>query len=972
MPSISALRRALATAALGGLGVLGTPATAIAQFDGLATNPSLGWQTIRTPNFRIHYEPGLRAWAEAVAGRIEAVRSAVAARVGYTPPRVIDILIEDPVNQPNGSAWPGMGSPAMRFWATPPDPSSALGGARSWSEILSVHEYAHLAHLLRPSRNRWSNLNAWLSPIAIGPVAIGSPAWVTEGYATVIEGELTGAGRPNGAFRPALIRQWALDGALPSYDRLDDASPFYGGSMRYLVGSAFLEWLQRQRGDSSLTWLWRRMTAKRTRSFDEAFTGTFGEPASVLYGRFVAEVTVAAKAAEREMGAPARGALRQRLAWYVGAPALSPEGGRVALRLAAPGEPTRVVVFDTVAARDSADSARVAKDLRDDSLDVPDYRVAPRAWKRLATLEPASGVGFGAPRWLADGERLLVVRQEALGDGRSRPDLWMWHAKSGWTKRITEGEGIREADPLPGGAQAAGLSCGGGTCHLVLIDLVTGGVRRIATGAPDRPFAGVRVSPAGTRVASAVQQGEVWRPVVIDLASGQATLVGPDDGASRYAPTWAGDTALVVVSEASGVANLERISLAGPVTRLTRTISAVSYPEVGKDGRVWFLDLHPRGYDLCTLGADAVAPDAAAAMLSADLAPAARRVDASKAVAFADAGPRPARSYGLGPQSIAPMTFGGLAADGGAYGLAFNVTDPVGRVALLAQAGLGDRGVWRGGRLGLAYRGIRPEVHLQGWLAEHTPSRQRSLGGPALAALDASYGGGLLAFDFVRQQTNGRTRNRFGGSLGQLDYTTPLASGFERGARAFVFVVDERQYRWTPGGAAAVTVDWHLNVAIGSTNGTGWDRQRLELASSVAPYGGIGIGVRGRYGMVNDSAPAWERFTVGGSPSPYHDADVLSQRFVAPGLPFATLGGTRFATLGIETTGPVRLFHEWVAAGSTIGRFNRLLGAEVAVAVPVVSVLRLPAISVRAGVTYSTDLPWRRRTMGFAVVTLAP
>ena len=972
MPSVFAPCRALVSAVAGLALLLLAPTAASAQFDGLATNPSLGWQTIRTPNFRIHYEPGLKAWAEAVAGRIESVRSAVAARVGYTPPRVIDILIEDPVSQPNGSAWPGMGSPAMRFWATPPDPSSALGGARSWSEILSVHEYAHLAHMLRPSRNRWSNTNAWLSPVALGPVTIGSPAWVIEGYATVIEGELTGSGRPNGAFRPALLRQWALDGALPSYDTLDDASSFFGGSMRYLVGSAFLEWLQRQRGDSSLTWLWRRMTAKRTRTFNEAFTGTFGEPASVLYGRFVADVTVAAKAAETQLGAATRGTLRQRFAWNAGAPALSPDGGRVAVRLGAPGKPTQVVVFDTLAVRDSADSARVARDLREDSLDIPDYRVAPRGWKRVATLNPVAGVGFGAPRWMADGERLLVVRQQPLGDGRARPDLWMWHAKSGWKKQLTSGEGIREADPLPNGALAAGLSCGGGTCHLVLIDLVTGGVRRLATGAPDRPFAGVRVSPSGSRVASAVQQGDIWRPVLVDVASGEATMIGPDDGASRYAPTWAGDTALVVVSEASGVANLERIALTGPVTRLTRTTGSVFYPDVGKDGRVWFLDLQPRGYDLRTLAADAVAPEGTSVMLPGELAPAARRVDATKAVSFTDAGPRPARPYGLGPQGIAPMTYGGTAADGSSWGLAFNVTDPVGRVALLAQAGLGDRGMWRGGRLGLAYRGWRPEVQLQGWWAEHTPSRQRSLGGAALTPLDASYAGGLAALEVRQQSQHGESRSRVGGSIGQLDYADPQATGFARGARSLAFISLQSRYAWTPGGVAVVRTDTRVQVAIGSTNGTGWTREVYEVGGSVAPYTGVGLGVRGRYGVTNDAAPVWERFTYGGSPSPYHDFDMLSQRLVAPGVPFATQAGSRIATLTVETTGPLRLYHEWVSAGPTVGRFNRLLGAEVAATIPPLSVLRLPGIGVKAGVTYSTDLPWRRRTMGYAVVTLAP
>jgi hypothetical protein len=940
----------------------------------LTQNAALGWQTIATPNFRIHYEPGLRPWAEQVAGRIEAVRTAVAARVGYTPPRVIDILIEDPLNVSNGSAWPSMAHAGMRFWATPPDPSSTLSGHRSWSEILSVHEYAHLAHLLRPSRNPLTNLNAWLSPVPLGPIPLGAPAWVIEGYATVIEGELTGAGRPNSVMRPAVLRQLALEGALPAYDALDATGPFQGGSMRYLVGSAFLEWLQARRGDSSLVHLWRRMTARQMRGFAPAFSGVFGDSPSRLYGRFVADLTAKAKAAEQQVLEPgdARGAWRQRFTWYTGAPAISPDGARLAVRLAEPGQPTRVVVFDTVAARDSADSVRVAKALARDTMDVAAYREWPRGWKRAHTLMPIAGTGFGAPRWLRDGERVLVVRGQSLSDGRTRPDLWMWHPTSGWTRRITYGEGIREADPLPSGAQAAGLRCQGGTCDVVLVDLVTGGVRAIAAGAVDRPFAGVRVSPAGTHVATAVQTGAIWRPAVVELATGAVSLVGPDDGASRYAPSWASDTALVVVSEASGVPNLERVALSGGRTALTRVTGAASLPDVGRDGRVWYLDLHARGYDLRTLDAAATVGDAGVAPLAAALAPAAPRVDATRAMTFAAQPVKLARPYGVGPLGLAPMTFGGLAADGRTFGLAAHLTDPIGRLALLLQAGVADQGAWSGGSVGLAWRGIRPEVQVQGWLADQRPSRQPSLGGSALDTLGVSYAGGFAALALTRFTTHGTVSARAGGSLGQLTYDDPSLSGFTRGARVFAFVEASAQYQWTPSGALRIAHDWRVDAASGTTNGTGWQRGLAEASVAVSSFAGTGLGVRARAGSVTGGAPAFEQFAVGGSPSPYLDAAMLSQRLVSPGVPFALRSGSRVASLAIETPGPLRLFHEWVAAGDVLERFNRLAGAEIRVAVPPATMLRLPATSVRVGVTHSLDTPWRRKTLGYTVVTITP
>ena len=308
--------------------------------------PSLGWKTITTENFRIHFEPGLEAWSEQLASQIEGVRIAVAARVGYTPPRVIDVLVEDPLNQPNGSAWPSMTYPAMRFWATPPAPTSLIGNSRGWGDILAVHEYAHLAHLLRPSRTPLAFPLAVLSVVPVGPL-VTSPAWVTEGYATLIEGELTGSGRPNGAMRPAIIRTLALEGYLPSYDGLNSTGRFNGGAMRYLIGSAYLEWLQSVRGDSALPQLWRRASARTDRNFAQAFTATFGDAPDLLYGRFSAEVTQQAFAVRTELEAEglAQGDLVQKWAWGVGAPDVSPNGERIAVRRSSPNDAGGVMIF---------------------------------------------------------------------------------------------------------------------------------------------------------------------------------------------------------------------------------------------------------------------------------------------------------------------------------------------------------------------------------------------------------------------------------------------------------------------------------------------------------------------------------------------------------------------------------------------------------------------------------------------------
>jgi hypothetical protein len=312
-----------------------------------AQGPSADWRTLATPHFRVHYPASSEAWTRRAAARLESIRERVAAEVGYAPPEVVDVLVSDPVADPNGMAYPILGWPRLVLWTSPPGPESDLGHYGDWSELLIAHEEAHLAHLLRPSRNPLRRALARLAPF--GPIPITAPRWVVEGYATVVEGRLTGAGRPHGDVRAAILRRWAQAGKLPAYPRLaSDRGSWRGMSMAYLLGSAYLEWLEERAGPGSLRKLWARMTARSPRSFDDAFRGVFGEAPADLYDRFRAELIWRAIEAERRLaGASREGALWQDLSWTVGAPAVSPDGQRLVIELDRKDRPSRLVVWPT-------------------------------------------------------------------------------------------------------------------------------------------------------------------------------------------------------------------------------------------------------------------------------------------------------------------------------------------------------------------------------------------------------------------------------------------------------------------------------------------------------------------------------------------------------------------------------------------------------------------------------------------------
>lgn len=946
-----------------------TPAPVSGQY---LTRPQIPWRTITTARFDIHFPAELEEWTRRVASRMESVADAVNALVGNEPASRITVLVEDPSNVANGFALPFLESPIIFLWPTPPSPSPTFGTHRGWGEVLAIHEYGHIAHLTFPSRNpRERLLLKWL-PVRIGPVTRKSPAWVIEGYATLIEGQLTGSGRPASSGRAAVLRQWALEGRFPTYAQLNGTGAFLGGNMRYLAGSAFLEWLQQRKGDSSLVHLWRRMSARQNRSFESAFAGVFGAGPADMYGAFTVDVMERALEIRSRLrdARLVEGELVQQLTGATGEPALSPDGTRIALVVRSLTGPSRLVVIASEAEPDSAFQRARERMLQRDPLDVAPFDSFPRPRRVLATLHPFNGRSHEHPRWMPDGEHVLVTRDEPASDGITRPDLFLWNTRTGDVRRVTRSAAIRQADPSPDGLLAVGVRCHVGSCGVVRIDLATGVWHDLAPGDPELVWHRPRYSPDGRWIAASYQERGQWSVALIEAANGGVRRLPAEGGISRYAPAFTPDgTNLVVVSDRGGIPNLEIVPIDGGVPRaLTRVTGAVAAPDVSRsDSSVWFLALRSGGYDLRRLRPPDKSETGEVVSISGALTPAAPPTPTAPRLMPVEAESVIVREYGLGPRRWRALPGGAAGPDGYTATLMAANLDPIGRLSVVTQGAHGSRGTWRGASVATAFR--RTRVGLEGSLAYVEHETSKAPDHLSAVTTDVRFRGAGIQSRLSGEGSQSAYLIRAAVSGGRLENDEfegdRLAAAGELRAR-----LSASFQRFTVSGVAGLLADF------GSTDGQSWRRSigSVRISAGTASYQLRGEWLRGRVTSPGAGVDgrAVEQFVVGGAPNPLVDHVFLSNRIPLPAVPAGFLTGSSFQLIKLVLGGKAwEPYFVWVNDGGA-SDLKRIAGIEQTFGIASLGFVGLPAVHARGGASYSFDAPYAYRTRAYASLIFTP
>ena len=913
--------------------VLGLCAMLVVSIAARAQAPSADWRTITTPHFRVHYPAEYETWSVRAASRLESIRAAVVNEVGYDPAQTIDVVIANPVADPNGIAWPVLGAPRMIFYTEAPGPDEPIGAFSNWIDLLAVHEVTHIVHMLRPSRNPLRHLAEELV-LPIGPITWAGPRWVLEGYATVVEGRLTGAGRPTSTLRALILRTWAANGRIPSYDRLDDDDRFLGMSMAYLAGSAYLEWLEQRNGPGSLRNLWRRMTARRSRSFNEAFTGVFGDSPEKLYGVFSAELAASATTLRR--AAPMHeGELWQVTARASGEPAVSPDGSRIAVILRSRTKPAKLVVWNT-GPNDEAErkyEKRIGKILARDPEDVAPLRTKPLPRDPVDSYRAPDGGDLATPRWLRDGSAIVFSHRQPDSRGFLHHDLFAWTPDRGGSRRITHLADVADADPFPDGRSAIAVRQRHGFTQLVRVDLQSGAVTPVTEAALD-VISHPRVNGDGTRVAYVAHRGGSWSLVVRDLTTGTETATTGSDFAW---PEWSRTDPHAIYASVSsgGFAEIHRLDSAAPGSVLgsvpgaiTRSSGGAFQPAPSPDGRLFFMSLEPDGFVVRVITDDEnlplpPLPPPFDPMLVPAIPPRALNAPSLESANVANG-----RPYGIGRQELSWIAGYNVAASESAAEIGARLGDVVGRLDTLVIGSLGRDQGQRGGALIAAWRGW--PVEISGQLFTAGDDRVKRAGLEVRAGWERR-----APRTFLRLEGGGLSGKPFDLAFGSAQFRVRQMLG-----------------------------SWRSSATVETSAETGTMTHFRAAVSGSVSRGATRLLVRYQRDVARNPGHAGELLEVGGLPSSIVPHAAFANRLFEPALAARSLTGERYQGLRAEATLPVLPLGVFYQQHRMDTGRRTLAGVTLSLRSDPSPILRVPGLDVTLGAarpidgTADNDINW--------------
>ncbi|WP_185152755.1 hypothetical protein, partial [Fulvivirga aurantia] len=153
--------------------------------------PSVKWRQVNTPDFRVIFPEGFEVEAQRVANTLQTIHEPQ--KLGDKAPKKISIILRNRNAISNGFVTLG---PRRSEFFTMPSQNNQFLGTNEWLDLLTVHEYRHIAQF-QHSKTGFNKLFYYLfgENTQAGMAFTAVPPWFWEGDATLIETLNTPSGR---------------------------------------------------------------------------------------------------------------------------------------------------------------------------------------------------------------------------------------------------------------------------------------------------------------------------------------------------------------------------------------------------------------------------------------------------------------------------------------------------------------------------------------------------------------------------------------------------------------------------------------------------------------------------------------------------------------------------------------------------------------------------------------------------------
>ena len=218
--------------------------------------PSIRWNQVQTPNFRVLYPEGFEAQAQRVANSLEHIREPAAKSLGPLPRRMTFIL------QNRSSVSNGFVSILPRrseFYAMPTQDYNFIG-TNDWLDLLTAHEYRHVVQYQHATRGFNKAIYYLFGSISLAGMAqAAAPSWFWEGDAVATETALTPSGRGKIPNFGLLMKTNLLEGRKFNYHKQHLRSYRHNIPDHYVLGYHMVSYLRRKTNDPDI---WGKITAR--------------------------------------------------------------------------------------------------------------------------------------------------------------------------------------------------------------------------------------------------------------------------------------------------------------------------------------------------------------------------------------------------------------------------------------------------------------------------------------------------------------------------------------------------------------------------------------------------------------------------------------------------------------------------------------------------------------------------------------